>query len=584
MNRTSTSQVPLLKILVGAALLLLYFGAAAMADAASLGLTPSTGVYATNGTFSVRVIVNTGGKSVNAAEGTLTFNPKELSVVSVNRSGSIFNLWVTEPTYSNSAGTISFSGGLPSGYTGSAGTIMNVTFRAAGAGTARVSFKNGSVLANDGRGTNILTAMNGGSYTIQAQTTTPQAEVIEYVAPANTPGTPQITSATHADQTGWHTAKDAELTWTLPAGVTAVRTLLDQNPTTVPTKVYEDPIKAISLTDLPEGVSYFHLQFQNKDGWGKVAHYRLAVDSVNPSRIDIAQATTDMANPEQSLLVTVEDATSPVTRFKIKLDNDEPFEYMRENATSSIPLPRLEPGYRSVIIEAFDAAGNSIIGTHSFTIEAFTKPVFTEYPTEVTENVIPVIKGQTRANAEVVVTLTRVGTEPQTYTVTANENGEFVFIPEGRFSTGVYELTARATDTFGAQSEVSDTIRIAVQQPGFLRVGSFIVSILSVLIPLIVLVLALVALLWYFMLSTRRFKRGVRVETAEALEILRREFTELQTTLGYHERILLESRKTKQLTKAEAAMIEAVGAALQSSQQKVEKEIKDITELPNIKR
>lgn len=559
----------------------LYLGTASSADAASLGLSPSTGVYTANGTFTARVIVNTDGKSVNAAEGTLSFNPRELSVVSVNRSGSIFNLWVTEPTYSNSAGTISFSGGLPSGYTGSAGTIMNVTFRAAGAGTARVSFKNGSVLANDGRGTNILTAMNGGSYTIQAQATTPVAEEIEYVAPANTPAAPQVTSSTHADQAAWYQMKEATLTWNVPVGVTAVRTLLDQNSTSIPTKVYDNPIKSITLSDLPEGISYFHIQFKNDEGWGKVTHYRLAIDSMKPTAIDVGLATDDLSNPQQSLKIAVTDETSEVTNFKVKVDASEPFGFIAETASSTIPLPALEPGYHTVIVEAFDKAGNSIIGTHSFAIEAFDRPWFTEYPREINEDVIPLIKGQTRPNAQVDIFVTPLGAESVTYSITANETGEFIFIPSGRFTTGVYEISAQATDTFGARSDISESIRIAVQQPGFIRIGSLIVNVLSVLIPLIVLAALLIVGVWYLIVYARRFRRQVTVESVEALEMLRREFTELQTTLSHQGDILADTRTAKKLTKAESAMIEAIGIALKSSQQKVEKEIKDIAALTN---
>src|SRR3990167_2971187 len=156
--------------------------------AATLSLSPSTGVYTTGSTFTARVIVNTEGKPINAAEGTVKFNPAEITVVSVNRTGSIFNLWVTEPTFSNSAGTISFSGGMPSGYTGSAGTIFNITFRTTNASNAKVNITNGSVLANDGMGTNVLSSMNGGSYTISAASVSPAPEVVEYVAPANTTG------------------------------------------------------------------------------------------------------------------------------------------------------------------------------------------------------------------------------------------------------------------------------------------------------------------------------------------------------------------------------------------------------------
>jgi len=111
--------------------------------ASTLTLSPTTGVYTTGSTFTVRVVVNTNNASVNAADATLSFNPKELQVVSVSRASSIFSLWTTEPTFSNSAGTISFSGGSPSGYTGSAGTVMSVTFRTLGAGSPRVNITSG---------------------------------------------------------------------------------------------------------------------------------------------------------------------------------------------------------------------------------------------------------------------------------------------------------------------------------------------------------------------------------------------------------------------------------------------------------
>lgn len=580
MNSMSFRPVHIIKLFVLLMSATVFFVSAALAHAASLGLTPATGVYQAGGTFTVNVFVNTNGQAVNAAEGTLNFNPNQLSVVSVNRSSSIFNLWVTEPTFSNSAGTVSFSGGLPSGYTGSRGTIMSVTFRAAGAGTARVSFGQGSVLANDGRGTNVLTAMNGGSYTIQAQSAAPEPEIIEYVAPANTPAAPVITSSTHGDPDAWHSETTAELSWTLPAGVTAVRTLLNDNPTSVPTRVYEDPISSITLEDLEQGVQYFHLQFQNADGWGRVTHYRLAVDSERPTALEISlPEDADLANPIQTLVLTAEDATSEVLRFSVKVDDAGPYEFIKRTATSTLTLEPLDPGYHSIIIEAFDEAGNSTISTFSFTILSFDRPIFTEYPTEINEEVIPVIKGLTRPNATVDVILRRVGGEPSMYTVTSDDEGVFTFIPEGTFTSGVYELTAQATDAYGAQSEVSGPIRIAVQQPGYLRIGSVLISVLSVIVPLILLVFALIIGTWYLFVYLRRFRKRVRVESAEALEILHREFSNLQNTLRNQEAALQESRKTKKLTKAESEVIETLDRALQQSQRTVEKEIEDVTAL-----
>ena len=61
-------------LLVGKLFVLLaLLGAAITASAATLSLSPGTNVYNTGATFSARVVVNSGGQSINAAEGTLRF-------------------------------------------------------------------------------------------------------------------------------------------------------------------------------------------------------------------------------------------------------------------------------------------------------------------------------------------------------------------------------------------------------------------------------------------------------------------------------------------------------------------------------
>ena len=163
--------------------------------------------------------------------------------------------------------------------------------------------------------------------------------------------------------------------------------------------------------------------------------------------------------------------------------------------------------------------------------------------------------------------------------MTSDNDGVFIFIPEGKFSTGVYEIKARATDKYGAQSLDSDSIRIAVQQSGFIRIGSLLVSFLSVIIPLIGLTGLAVVGSWYMVMYLRRFRKEIKKESTEALDILHREFTSLQTELRNQETLLQESRKTKKLTKTEAEMIEVFDRALQNSQHNVEKEIIDVTRL-----
>ncbi|MEZ4104337.1 MAG: Ig-like domain-containing protein [Candidatus Paceibacterota bacterium] len=401
-----------------------------------------------------------------------------------------------------------------------------------------------------------------------------------YVPVANTPQTPKITSSTHVDSNSWYKNDTAILNWTVPNDIVAVRTLLDTTPSSIPTKVYNTPINTITLDSLPEGELYFHLQFKNENGWGKVAHYRLAVDSKSPTLFTITSPEgVDFSSPNQTLLFETEDETSGVKNYKIKIDEEEPVEFIDIDETGEFTLPSLSPGYHSIVAEAIDGAGNALISTYSFTITAFDKPTFTEYPNEINDQVIPVIKGMTRPGSDVNVFLKKVGANQIEYNLKANESGEFVFIPESTLSKGVYELEVVATDAFGAVSERSESIRIAVQEPGFVRIGSYVVDILSVIVPLVGTLTLLAFLIWYTLLRFKRYRKRVQTESTEAIAILKREFTELERFMDAYETELVNSRRTKKLTKAEDDVVTGMKSALSSSKYRIEKELNDIDEL-----
>lgn len=130
----------------------------------SLFLEPITGSYPTKGNFSVKIKVDSAGTTINAGKAKISFPIDLLEVQSVSKSGSIFQLWPEEPTFSNSQGEITFGGGVPSpGFTG-IGTILTINFKIKKVGEANVTISDGQVLAADGRGTNILSFAKGGTY------------------------------------------------------------------------------------------------------------------------------------------------------------------------------------------------------------------------------------------------------------------------------------------------------------------------------------------------------------------------------------------------------------------------------------
>jgi hypothetical protein len=202
---------------------LLFFFCAHTASAASLSFSPASGVHAAGETFSVTVTVASSGQAMNAASGVVTFPPDKLQVVSLSKSGSIFNLWAQEPSFSNGAGTVSFEGVvLNPGFSGSSGKILSITFKAKTAGSAALGFSSSSILANDGSGTPILTGTGTASFQTKAAETPP--ETVPIVKTANTaPAAPEIASSTHPDESKWYAGRSGQFSWTVPAGTLSVR-------------------------------------------------------------------------------------------------------------------------------------------------------------------------------------------------------------------------------------------------------------------------------------------------------------------------------------------------------------------------
>lgn len=148
------------------------------AQAASLYLSPGTGTYKVGDTITATVYVESTGQAMNAVSGTVSVPTDSFDIVGVSNSGSIVNFWVQEPV--RQGASASFEGVvLNPGYTGSAGKIATITLRAKRVGTGSLSFSSASILANDGKGTNLLSGTRGATYTVG-----------EGAAPAPAPVTP----------------------------------------------------------------------------------------------------------------------------------------------------------------------------------------------------------------------------------------------------------------------------------------------------------------------------------------------------------------------------------------------------------
>jgi hypothetical protein len=128
-------------------------------------LCSGSGAYLSTKDFTTKVVINSGGsKGINAADGTIRFDPKFLKVKSITTDKSVFKLWTSKPSFNNTIGTITFGGGLPKSYTDTAGDIFFITFTPQRSGKTKTSFATSSVLSADGKAKNILKEADDGFF------------------------------------------------------------------------------------------------------------------------------------------------------------------------------------------------------------------------------------------------------------------------------------------------------------------------------------------------------------------------------------------------------------------------------------
>lgn len=351
---------------VSTVLLGLVFFLPGLVGAAELSLSPATGSYSLGKEFTVRVQVKPGGtESVNAADGNLTFDKDTLTVVKVSKEGSQFSLWTADPSFSNSAGTITFSGGTPTAFSNT-GTAIVVTFKGKKEGEGVVKFEKGSILAADGKGTDVYTKGSEGTYTITAAAATPPpapvapaAEDISALPNGPVPLAPLINSPTHGKPELWYATTTAEFNWKFGNDeIVGIRTLLSQDATATPKTTIPAASTSQIIASIAEGEWYFFLQFKNTSGWGEVAKKKIRIDATQPSEFDFS-IIEKTADAPAKFAFAAEDALSGMDRYEILLKDTVIATVRAQDMTNgTTPIPVQEGGQQMVTVRAYDKAGN----------------------------------------------------------------------------------------------------------------------------------------------------------------------------------------------------------------------------------
>jgi len=378
----------------------LFFLFAFTTYAAETSITPAKGTYSKGQTFTATVRVDPQGKSVNAVEATLTFDTAKLSVVSVSKTGSVFSLWTTEPTFSNTQGTIQFGGGSPTPFSAPS-TLAVVTFRATGEGDGEVAFKTASVLAADGLGTDVYSNGVKATYTVSAGKTTPDTPpdtkptdqptqdlntgdapkdkpTDATIAFGDPPRAPEVGSKQFLDPELWYATTTGTFTWDLPFDVNGLFLEIATTSNNIPTKKITPPVGTITLTssDLHDGVQYLSMRYGNQVGLGAILNRKIMVDATPPDPFTINVRAGNSTSSFPTLHFEANDPTSGIHHYELTIANREPVTVTPDEARLGYLITALEDGTYTVHVKAFDKAGNITESTTPLLITAgWTKPV-----------------------------------------------------------------------------------------------------------------------------------------------------------------------------------------------------------------
>jgi hypothetical protein len=541
------------------------------AQGASLFLFPGSGSFKIGDTFSVELKTDTGGIPINAAQTTIYFPPDKLEVLNISKEDSIFTFWPEEPSFSNSSGKLSFSGGIPHpGFTG-IGNIITINFKTKNEGLILLTLGEGRVLADDGKGTDIFVFIKEAKYAVQKEIILPEIKPEVPLTKVSFP--PEISSLTHPQEEEWYNNNNPQFQWELTPDVIGVSFILDHHSDTIPHPVSEGKFESKIYEEIDDGIWYFHLRLENKIGWSGSSHRKIQIDTHPPYPFEIIiNNAGDSTNPNPNLYFETKDDTSGINYYKLKIGETDFLNLMLAQV-NPFSAPFQNPGHHPILVRAVDEAGNIVEAKAVLDVEPIASPQITLSPAKyMAGEETFYLEGTALPEVEIIIFLKENGKEVKRWSTSSNGQGEWSFSTRELIKSGLYYLSALAKDKRGVESKPSDSYKIEVSLSG-VSLGPFIIAFRELAVFLILFLFFGIIIAGYFTLRTRHAKKILRKETREAEETLHQVFNTLRTEI--EERIsMFDSRPG--FNEREKKICDELKVALKTAEESVEKEIKDV--------
>lgn len=498
--------------------LFLFLALAFNVNAAVLSVSPNSGQYNVDSIFTINVLVSSSNQSINVVSGEISFDAAKLEVVSVTKTGSIMGLWVQEPNFSNILGTINFEGIiLNPGFLGNNGKVASVIFKAKNPGTIKLLLTSVSILANDGEGTDVLSSLEHGHYTIVSEETTTTKLVNVSIIPASTTTQPKATKTTVVATT----TKDCEQS--LIVGEPVIVEEIIRKELTNPNVKF-----SIKVHDLNWEIDKFII------------------------RIDNGNAITWQDDGSNIYNTPKLKPGGHILELSVFGKDGKIFEIKKGFIVKSLKVPIWKKWLQSVKID-----------------EPFILEGITEYPSsEVTITVIRDIAEQSRwINRDMLSSLNNITNQDQFkeyFKVITNEDGLFKLDLTNKLSAGHYFVMANVSDNNGGASYNTYEQSIEVIDESFVssdRLTKTIVCLIAASTSVFFVTLSLIALCKHLYnrksiankMSSDSFK--TLEKTLNLLIQNFRKYTDLSLKDQYNQNINIEN--TRQIEEIKDGLIEA---------------------------
>lgn len=486
------------------------------ASAATLNINSDAVNLKVGDTSTLYVMLNSGGVAINNAEATIKFSTDLVEIISISRGGSIFNLWVEEPYFSNINGLITFNGGLPNpGFTGSQGLLLSMVVKAKKAGQADFIFSSSAVRANDGLGTNVLNGQQGKTLIISAKN---EATAKQEEPPIKKQETEKnilidsapllsISSPTHPGQNLWYQNKNALFRWVVPAGIDALQTSISNNASSVPQTTYSPAIREKSIKNLADGIWYFKIRGRKNGSWGPVSSYVVRIDTDPPKNIKVEYNYDDKIG-FLNIKADIQDKTSGIDYYEL---------YINDSLIEKIAAEKLVNGNYGLAVKAIlgdntvkflavDKAGNKIEVPGTFYASEIldiqeedqrkTSLISTiqidQLPQIIADQEQLLIRGKfSEVNKKLAVNLKKENEQPIVLETIANFDGAF-FVLTPKLKSGSYDIWAESVGEENLYS--SNHLLLKVKKPNL-----SIIAIYHLIMLVIVIMIFLFIMFFYYL-------------------------------------------------------------------------------------